>query len=589
MPKWKIIAEYQPRSAPNRFLGSVVHKQGDSNPYTVHPEDVVEGIEVNDAWIKTHFDGVSPDEVYIQIPGHAAALDASLSPEPILPDEYPLFCDLVTKYARDIKTDRDYLMGVAYAETNDLKDMGAAGDGKVGPFQFTAAEWNAAITTGPAKDMFIEPEDRFSWREQPQVAALLLRDLVQRLQAANGNETPSRLEVYFAQKFGLGAEDVLKQPWTDRCRDRIKNTPAAGTYAAELANSDKTIQQALDDLRAPLESGFKAAYTLIDAQPPDIRFFQASDLPSTAGDSAPWLKVAIEEMNKGVTRDAGDKNTPEIEAYFKVTGTPDPDLHQAWCAAFVSFCMKNCGVEEVQSSIVSSPAIAASWNDWGNLATVPHPMGCVVVLKPVDGHGHVGFLWEGSNEQTIQLLGGNQKKGGEDHNHVGVVPFPADRVAEGGYRWLEVAQPAAAAGPGVDTVARSSDEAVRGRCTNIFATTFGGDGDTQRSAYGGMVNPHALEVALPARVPADKRQIRVRVANPPGDWVECRVNDVGPWNTRDKYWESGARPMAEAQKDSGETAQNGSVPSNHAGIDLTPAVFEALRISDNTRVDWEFV
>jgi hypothetical protein len=47
--------------------------------------------------------------------------------------------------------------------------------------------------------------------------------------------------------------------------------------------------------------------------------------------------------------------------------------------------------------------------------------------------------------------------------------------------------------------------------------------------------------------------------------------------------------MAEAQKASGETAQNGSVPSNHAGIDLTPAVFKALRISDNTRIDWEFV
>ena len=130
-----------------------------------------------------------------------------------------------------------------------------------------------------------------------------MKDCIQRLQAALGNETPTRLEVYFAQKFGPGAKGVLKQPRTDRCRDRIKNAPAAGTYSAELANSDKTIQQALNYLRAPLESAFKAAYTLIDTQPPEICLFDESDLPPAAGDSAPWLKVASDEMNRGVTRD----------------------------------------------------------------------------------------------------------------------------------------------------------------------------------------------------------------------------------------------------------------------------------------------
>jgi uncharacterized protein (TIGR02594 family) len=280
---------------------------------------------------------------------------------------------------------------------------------------------------------------------------LVLKDCVQRLQAALANETPTRLEVYFAQKFGPGAEDILKRPRTDLCRDHIKNA-AAGTYGAELANSAKTIQQALDDLRTPLESAFKAAYTFIDTQPPEIRLFDESDLPPAAGDSAPWLKVATDEMNRGVTRDANDKNTADIAAYFKVTGTPDPDLHEAWCAAFVSFCMKNCGVAEVESSMKSVPtlAMAASWKNWGKTAPVPHPIGCVVVLKPqaAGSSGHVGFLWEGSTVQTIQLLGGNQKKRGEDHNHVGVVPFSADEVAEDGYRWLDLAPVSAAAGDG---------------------------------------------------------------------------------------------------------------------------------------------
>ena len=412
----------------------------------MHAGDLIDGANVGD-WIKTHIDGVSPDEVFIQILDHAE-LDAPLSPEPIGSDEHDAFCVLVTTMARRYETDRDYLMAWAFLGTNNLQELGQPGDGKIGPFQFSAEEWDAAIK-GPAKGLNLSAEQRIGWRDQIPVAALVLKDCVERLQAANGDETPTRLEVYFAQKFGPGAEEVLKQPQTDRCRDRIKN-PAAGSYAAELANSEKTIQQALDDLRAPLESGFKAAYTLIDTQPPEIRFFDESDLLPAAGDYAPWLKVAAEEMTKGVSRDPSDKNTADIEAYFKVTGTPDPELDQPWCAAFVSFCMKNCGVAEVESSMKSVPvlAVAASWSKWGELASVPHPIGCVVVLKPVDGHGHVGFLWEGSNEQTIQLLGGNQKKGGEDHNHVGVVPFSADRVAEDGYRWLDLAPVSPAAGDG---------------------------------------------------------------------------------------------------------------------------------------------
>jgi uncharacterized protein (TIGR02594 family) len=444
MPKWRITAEFQPRSSASRFA-PVVHKVGDPRPFTVHEGDLIDGVEES-RWIKTHFDGVSPDEVFIQILDHAE-LDAPLAPEPIRSDERDAFCALVTTMARHYETDRNYLIAWAFLDTNNLQELGQPGDGKIGPFQFSAEEWDAAIK-GPAKVLNLSAMQRRGWRDQILVAVFVLKDCVERLQAALGGEMPTRLEVYFAQKFGLGAEEVLKPPATDRCRDRIKNAPAAGTFAAALANSDKTIQEALDDLRGPLEGGFKAAYTLIDTQPPEIRFFDESDLPPAAGDSAPWLKVATDEMNRGVTRDANDKNTADIQAYFKVTGTPDPDLHEAWCAAFVSFCMKNSGVAEVESSMksVSPLAMATSWKYWGKPAPVPHPIGCVVVLKPVDGHGHVGFLWEGSNQQTIQLLGGNQKKRGEDHNHVGVVPFSADRVAENGYRWVDLAPVSAAVG-----------------------------------------------------------------------------------------------------------------------------------------------
>lgn len=113
------------------------------------------------------------------------------------------------------------------------------------------------------------------------------------------------------------------------------------------------------------------------------------------------------------------------------------------------------------------------------------------------------------------------------------------------------------------------------------------------SAYGGKVDPDAHEAALPARLLNTRRSIRV-THSASGRSVVCRVNDVGPWNISDRYWDADARPLAEAQFATHTPAQNGQIPANKAGIDLTPAVFDALGIRGpiNTRqtiVDWCFV
>jgi hypothetical protein len=147
------------------------------------------------------------------------------------------------------------------------------------------------------------------------------------------------------------------------------------------------------------------------------------------------------------------------------------------------------------------------------------------------------------------------------------------------------------------TVSRPTSDgpsAGLGRFTNIAATEFGGGDEAgMDSAYDGKVNPDKPEVSLPARVDAAHRGVRVmHVAT--GRSVVCRVNDVGPWNKTDDYWARGERPRAEAQMRDRTPAENGEVPSNDAGIDLTPAVYDALGIAGpvNTRqthVDWEFV
>jgi len=137
-------------------------------------------------------------------------------------------------------------------------------------------------------------------------------------------------------------------------------------------------------------------------------------------------------------------------------------------------------------------------------------------------------------------------------------------------------------------------EATEERFTNILSTEFGGgDEAPMDSAYGGTVNPDQPEASLPGKLPQSKRQIRVfNVSN--GRDVVCKVNDIGPWNKTDKYWQSGSRPLAEAQFRNRTQAENGDVPTNDAGLDLTPAAFDALGISGpvNSRqahFDWEFV
>jgi hypothetical protein len=118
------------------------------------------------------------------------------------------------------------------------------------------------------------------------------------------------------------------------------------------------------------------------------------------------------------------------------------------------------------------------------------------------------------------------------------------------------------------------------KLTGITATVFGGPDDPQMSAYGGAVNGAAPGVALPNRLTGKRLQVRVTHA---GKSVVCAVVDVGPWNTADPYWLTGARPQAESGYDTRGRKTNG------AGIDLTPAAADAIELPGKGLVEWEFV
>lgn len=120
----------------------------------------------------------------------------------------------------------------------------------------------------------------------------------------------------------------------------------------------------------------------------------------------------------------------------------------------------------------------------------------------------------------------------------------------------------------------------------IVATMFGGPSDAMsdaQTAYANLIAPGWWDrpgVALPARI-SDRPLPLVKVTHN-GKSVICPVIDVGPWNIKDPYWISGARPQAESGFDM--TGRR----TNLAGIDLTPAAANAIGLPGKGLVDWEF-
>jgi N-acetylmuramoyl-L-alanine amidase len=141
---------------------------------------------------------------------------------------------------------------------------------------------------------------------------------------------------------------------------------------------------------------------------------------------------------------------------------------------------------------------------------------------------------------------------------------------------------------------------------NITATVFGGEADNEYSAYGPYdsqgrgpyLNDSDYYVSLPVTIDdPDMRARGVRVFNADNELSAVGpIMDKGPWVVNDDDYVFGdQRPIAETcyknkqPLPSGSGSNAGKVPSNDAGIDLSPALAEAIGISGKGRVHWVLV
>ncbi|MGC5290227.1 hypothetical protein [Micromonospora sp. DT231] len=144
--------------------------------------------------------------------------------------------------------------------------------------------------------------------------------------------------------------------------------------------------------------------------------------------------------------------------------------------------------------------------------------------------------------------------------------------------------------------------ATPGLTYRVYATRIGLVG--QQTANGRTVQPRDHFVALPSRrslSPLNSGDYSVRVCTTSGSRCEyAPVWDVGPWNTRDDYWNPSAvrenwkilgqgRPEAQAAYQSGFNGgrdQFGRTVLNPAAVDLADGTFwDGLQLTTNAWVD----
>ena len=193
----------------------------------------------------------------------------------------------------------------------------------------------------------------------------------------------------------------------------------------------------LDGWEKALTDALTEALKVIDLMPPDIRFFRIEEM------AAPWMTVALAEFGRNVSEIPGEQSNERISLYHENAHVADKRDETPWCASFVTFCMKACGVREVADSVPTNPAWAPNWDKWGEeVARGEATVGTVITWQANRNDprtGHIGFLAEpeAKDATVIQLLGGNQgaREPGKPDT-ISIKPFPVANIMA--RRWLKI-------------------------------------------------------------------------------------------------------------------------------------------------------
>jgi len=317
------------------------------------------------------------------------------------------FAEACLNEARVHGVSAHFLLALAFAEHDGFANAG--GDaGRFGPFAMNEEDWTTY--NDPAKTG-VGADGRVNANLQAAAAAAMTVKLTEAArEVLPDKRLPTSEELMLTRIFGAnGLKALLADSQSDRVRDRLSPTvltPEALEQVfggrSKLLQGDLTIKQLRDVLQQRLDAGLEQAAELFLKVEPDLVVGPAA----TASDGdAPWMDKAKTELSNRVKEVPGAASNPEVEKYFEVTPLGRQKDDVAWCAAFVSWCVKTSGGSKKP---VAYSARAADWLNNGESVSGPE-YGAVAVTKPLakGASGHVGFVtsWDGT---SVKLLGGNQ-------------------------------------------------------------------------------------------------------------------------------------------------------------------------------------
>lgn len=356
--------------------------------------------------------------------------DANLD-EKIDQSEFAEFC---LDAARDYGTSAHYLIAVAHLESG-IRNIASPAGSAFGPFQITEGTWGDYAFED---DVGLTDDDRFDPLSQSRVAAKIAVAAMEGLQLVLPDRRwPTYAELYCAHFFGLHGAEIILGARRDRSRSirdallelyRTAANPAAKVDAIIARNPGillpagrvATVEEALAAIERKLEPGLALASDLVNRLEPDL-----FSTPAAPQDNAttPWMELAKAEI--GVQEIPGAASNPRIDRFFRETGLARPNDETAWCAIFLSWCIKTATGKPLPYSALA--------RDWLRIGTkLPGPAyGAIAITHPLaaGSSGHVAFVVK-EDASRVFLLGGNQTPPGGGPGAVCVTTFKKTAIRE---------------------------------------------------------------------------------------------------------------------------------------------------------------
>ena len=316
-----------------------------------------------------------------------------------------VFAQTCLSEARVQGTSAHFLIALADAESGMQNKLCEGAGGRFGPFALTDADWTA--NNDPAKTGYSD-DMRFDSIAQVAVTAAMVVKLTAELQTKLQDQgLPNSEELYLARIFGAKGVPALIAAAADA---KVRDVLAAPAYTTDEVNAifaarpslltaDVKAQDVRTAIDAKLDAGFEKAVAEITDVEPDL-VVGPSEASAPDASSVPWMDKAKSQL--GITA-AG--NPAQVTQYFTATTLGAQPATTAWCAAFVSWCIKQSG--KVDKVHVFS-ARAADWLQNGDKLEGPQ-FGAVGITKALvaGDSGHVGFVTS-FDGRHITMLGGNQ-------------------------------------------------------------------------------------------------------------------------------------------------------------------------------------